>query len=46
MGYDEKVSVKIIISLSIILSSLALLIDKKFIESFFFISSIYAVWKI
>ena len=45
MGY-EKVSVKIIISLSIILSSLALLIDKKFIESFFFISSIYTVWKI
>ena len=46
MGYNERVVVKIIISLSIILSSLALMVDKKFIESFIFVSSIYVVWRI
>tara|TARA_B100000212_G_C27383905_1_gene538289 strand:+ start:2725 stop:3606 length:882 start_codon:yes stop_codon:yes gene_type:complete len=46
MGYNERVAVKIIISLSIVFSSLALLIDKKFIESLIFVSSIYFVWKI
>ncbi len=44
-GYSEKSAVKLIIALAIIFSSFALILDKKYIESLFFIISLYPLCK-
>ena len=45
VGYSEKSAVKLIIALSIIFSSFALILEKKYIEAIFFIITLYPLCK-